>query len=72
MFNNLISASKAQVMMALIMTIQEVVEEGSEILSGPLYAKVMGDLSLSEFNFVLDTLKDAGSIRVVNHIISKA
>lgn len=70
--NTFFSADKAKVMMAIMMAIQEVVDGGHELLSGPLYASVMSELTLNEFNFVLDTLKDAGSIKVVNHVISKA
>lgn len=69
--NQLISASKALEMIAVIESIQEiVVNEESNLISGHLYAQVMDKLSLDEYNFVLDTLKEAGVIEVKNDIIS--
>jgi protein-disulfide isomerase-like protein with CxxC motif len=67
-----VSAEKAIKMLALIKTVQEmVVEEGKELIEGHLYAQVLNKLSLDEFNYVLDTMKQAKVIKVENNVISK-
>jgi hypothetical protein len=54
----------------VVAAIGTAIRDLKQVPSGELYAHVMHRLSLADYNNVISTLKNAGLIRVSNHLIT--
>ena len=66
----MIKESKVTTWMGLIKAIADAIKELKEVPSGHLYARLMGKLSLDQYNTVIEILTDAKWIKVEYHLIT--
>jgi hypothetical protein len=64
------TAAQAKAAIGILTAVADTIRELKEVPSGHLYARVMGHLSLAQYEQVIGVLKGAGLIRVENHLIS--
>lgn len=64
--------TKAQMLAAfeLVVIVGQAIRELKEIPSGHLYAQLMGKLTLSQYESILNTLKRAKMIKIEYHLIT--
>lgn len=60
---------QVQAAVQMIMAMGNVIKEFGSVPSGHLYARLMGKLSLGEYEKIIGTLKNAGLVREVNYLL---
>lgn len=55
---------------AVVQAIADCIRELGEVPSGHLYARLMGHMSLEQYNGVISTLKMAGLVKETNHLLT--
>lgn len=58
-----------QAVVRVALAVAEAIRELGEVPSGHLYARVMGKMTLENYNAVIDALKGAGLVEETNHIL---
>ena len=54
----------------ICLAIAEAIRELKQVPSGHLYARLMGRLSLEEYNLLIGFIQRAGLIKIQNHLIT--
>jgi len=65
------TAQEANSILALMQAITEMVEEGHEIISGHLFASLLGKISLDNYQYTLSVLEDTNKIKIEHHVIKR-
>jgi phosphoribosylamine-glycine ligase len=66
-------ANKDQVkaLIQIVQAIADTIKEVGEVPSGVLYAQLMGKMSLENYQYVIDILKQSGKVKESNsHLLS--
>lgn len=65
------SVTKEQVKAGIevIRSVGDAIRDLGRVPSGELYARLMGYLTMQDFNNILDVLKGAGLIKIIHHEI---
>ena len=63
-------AQYAEPAMQIIKAVAEAIRDLGSVPSGHLYARLMGQLTLSQYNQIIDTLKKAKLVREDNHLLT--
>jgi hypothetical protein len=53
----------------VLLAVHDAIRELGEVPSGHLYARLMGHLTLDQYNTIIGILESSGVIRVDNHLI---
>jgi len=59
-----------QALVKVITAIADTIKELKEVPSGVLYAQLMGNMTLENYTYVIDILKQSGKVKESNNVLS--
>lgn len=67
----MVTKESAKVLLQIVSAIADTIRELGEVPSGVLYAHLMGKLSLDNYQYIIDILKQSGKVKESNsHLLS--
>jgi hypothetical protein len=64
------TAAKRQAAVQIVLSVADAIKDLGSVPSGHLYAHLMGQMTLDDYNFIIGTLKEAGVVEETNYLLT--
>lgn len=66
----MVTAKEKEAALAILVAVGEAIKDLGSVPSGHLYAQLMGQMSLDQYNSVIGVLKRVGAVKEENHLLT--